>query len=291
MKTSGKIPRNGFLFFIAGLLCLMPLLPACNGATGTTTATTKTTSIPFALHVSPLHMDDAIEGANYVFLVTVDYGTMEAEKNNTETASTKTDTNTTTNTDTTTETTQTIDKNLAVISATCENAYVVVGPRAIAEGYVAEVVVVPNEGTVGSIIRVNVKAEWQGYSDTETVSLNIREKSESLEDLTSEAITIRNKFISWVATNCPELGISLNDTWFGTIVYPNTVIIKYYLFFSEKWEVGIRWNTSTTSVDWAQMYIRLRTAQFTPSRAFEMSSLSAASANIYEISPPPTVWR
>jgi hypothetical protein len=229
-------------------------------------------------------MDDAIEETNYVFLVTVDYGTMEPK-------TTTTDTHETTGNTDTTGTTQTIDENLAKISATAENAFVSVGPKAIAEGYVAEVVVVPNEGTLGSIITVKVKAEWQGYSDTETVTLNVREAPQSLEDLTSEAIDIRNKFISWVAANYPELGISLDETWFGTIVYPNTVVIKYFLFFSEKWEVGIRWNTSTNSVDWAQMYVRLRTAQFTPSRSFEIASLSATNLNIYEISPHVMVWR
>ena len=106
-----------------------------------------------------------------------------------------------------------------------------------------------------------------------------------------EAITIRNMFISWVAVNNPELGISLDEDWYGTVVYPNTAVIKYFLFFSEKWEVGIRWNTSTSSVDWAQMYIRLRTAQFTPSMSFEIDSLSATNKNIYEISPHSMVWR
>jgi hypothetical protein len=267
-------------------MVLTPLLPGCNGP-GTTTETTKTTQIPFALNVSPLHMDDAMEGVSYVFLISVDYGTMEPKTTTTETTS-PSETATTTDS---AATTQTIDKNLAVISAACDNATVSVGPKAIAEGYVAEVVVVPNEGTAGSIIRVRIKAEWQGYYDTEIVSLNIREKPETLEELTADAITVRNKFISWIATNCPELGISLEDAWFGTIVYPNTVVIKYFLFFSEKWEVGIRWNASTDSVDWAQMYIRLRTVQFTPSRSFEMASLSAPNLNIYEISPHKTVWR
>jgi hypothetical protein len=286
MKITKTVFRGCALFVLLALTALMPLLPGCNG-NGTTTETTKTTQIPFAVHASPLHMDDAIEGASYVFLVTVSYGTMKPETTTTETTKT---TETPTATDTAI-TTQTIDKNLAVISATCDNAFVSVGPKAIAEGYVAEVVVVPNEGTTGNIIRVKIKAEWQGYSDTEIVSLNIREKPESLEELTTNAISVRNKFISWVATNCPELGISLEEAWFGTVVYPNTVIIKYFLFFSEKWEVGIRWNTSTDSVDWAQMYIRLRTAQFAPSRSFEMASLSAPNLNIYEISPHKTVWR
>ena len=286
MKISGKISRNGILYFVAALLFLIPLLPGCNNGQDTPT-TTQTTSIPFAIHVFPLHMDDAIEESNYVFLVTVDYGTMEAK---TET----TDTNETTetgNTSDTTGTSQTIDANLAKISATSEDAFVSIGPKAIAEGYVAEVVVVPNIGTAGSIITVKVKAEWQGYSDTETVTLNVRTAPQSLEDLTADAIAIRNTFTSWIAANCPDLGISMDEDWFGTIVYPNTVVIKYFLFFSEKWEVGVRWNTSTSSLDWAQMYVRLRTAQFTPSRSFEISSLSATSPNIYEISPHVMVWR
>jgi hypothetical protein len=279
MKVVRTICRNFSLFAIAGMVALMPLLPGCDVTESTTGSTTKTTFIPFAIHVSPLHMDDTIEGASYVFLVTVDYGTTEVE--------TKT-TKTTGNTDATGQTT---DSTLAFISATAENATVTVGPKSIAEGYVAEVVVVPNEGTTGSTLTVTVKGEWNGYTDTETVTLNVREASGSLEELAAEAINIRNIFISWIATNCPDLGISLDEVWAGTIVYPNTVVIKYFLFFSEKWEVGIRWNTSTNSLDWAQMYLRLRTAQFAPSRSFEIASLSAASPDVYEISPPNTVWR
>jgi hypothetical protein len=284
MKISKKIFRLVCLSFLSGLLLITPLLGGCEETPDTTTAS-EVKPMPFALNVWPLHMDDAIEGANYVFLVTVDYGTMEPKTTTTE------DTTTAETGGATTETTQTIDPNLARISATAENAYISVGPKGISEGYVAEVVVVPDEGTAGSIIRVRVKAEWQGYSDTETITLNVQEKPESLEELTSEAISIRNTFISWVATNCPELGISLDESWYGTVVYPNTVVIKYFLFFSEKWEVGIRWNTSTSSVDWAQMYIRLRTAQFTPSQSFEIDSLSATNKNIYEISPHSMVWR
>jgi hypothetical protein len=223
-------------------------------------------------------MDDTIEDASYVFLVTVDYGTMEAEAETTETVEG-------------TDTTQTIDPNLAIISASADNAAVSVGPKAIAEGYVAEVVVIPQKGTTGNTITVTIRGEWHGYTDSETVTLNVREATASLEELTAEAIAIRNKFISWVATNCPELGISLEEVWSGTPVYPNTDVIKYFLFFSQKWEVGIRWNTSSNSVDWAQMYLRLRTVEFAPSRAFKMASVSAASPNIYEISPPNTVWR
>ena len=285
MKTTKIVFRACVLFVLLALTSLMPLLPGCSG-NGTTTNTTKTTQIPFSIHVSPMYMDDGIEGVSYVFLVTVDYGTMEPKTTTTEPTTTKTS-----DTNNTTTATQTIDESLARISATAENATVSVGPKAIAEGYVAEVVVVPAEGTVGSIITVKVKAEWQGYSNTETVTLFIREKPESLEELTTDAIKIRNTFISWVATNCPELGISLDEAWFGTIVYPNAGVIKYFLFFSEKWELGIRWNTSTGSVDWAQMYVRLRTAQFAPSRSFEIGSLSAANLSIYEISPHPMVWR
>jgi len=279
MKTVGKTCRSLRVpvIIISGILALMPLLPACN-STEDTTSTTRTTSIPFAIHASPLHMDDTIEGASYVFLVTVDYGTMDTEEKTTETAEG-------------TDTTQTINPNLAIISASSDNADVTVGPKAIAEGYVAEVVAVPKEGTTGNTLTITIKGEWHGYTDSETVTLNVREAPASLEELTTEAIAIRNKFISWIATNCPELGISLEEVWGGTTVYPNTDVIKYFLFFSDKWEVGIRWNTSSNSVDWAQMYIRLRTVEFAPSRAFKMSSVSAASPNIYEVSPPNTVWR
>ncbi len=263
MKITKIIFRNVVLFFITGILTLVPVFSSCD--TGGETDTTKAVSIPFAVHVSPLHMDDTIAGSSYVFLVTVDYGT---------------------------KTTETGTKaGLATISATANNATVSVGPKSIAESAVAEVVVVPNEEATGSTITVTVKAEWNGFTDTETITLNIREASSSKDELTAEAIKIRNMFVTWIASNYPEIGISLDDVWSGTTVYPNTVVIKYFLFFCEKWEIGIRWNTSESSVDWAQMYIRMRTVDFAPSQAFEIASISATTLNIYEKSPPKTVWR
>ena len=271
MKIIKIIFRKLPLLVTTGILTLMPVLSGC-GTGGDTTNTTKTVSIPFAIHVSPMHMDDTIAGLSYVFLVTVDYGTEEAAT-------------------TTTDGTETIDPNLAYISASADNATVTVGPKSIKEGYVAEVVVVPNEGTTGNTLSVTVKAEWNGRTDTETVTLNVREASSSQEELTLEAVKIRNMFIVWLATNYPDLGISLDEVWSDTSVYPNTTVIKYFLFFSEEWEMGIRWNTSTSSVDWAQMYIRMRTVEFSPSQAFEIASVSAATPDIYEISPPKAVWR
>ncbi|MFA5629464.1 MAG: hypothetical protein WC958_04365 [Dehalococcoidales bacterium] len=281
MKISRKIFKPVCLSLLAGLFLIASLAVGCDGTPGTKT-TDKTKIIPFTLNVWPLHMSDAIEGYSCVFLVTVDYGTIEP---------TTTQTSKITSTDEESKTTQVIDPSLAKISATAENAYVSVGPKGIGEGYVAEIVVVPNEGTAGNILKVRVKAEWQGFSDTETVTLKVREKPETMDDLAAEARTIRNMFISWVSTNNPDLGISLDEDWYGTMVYPDTGAVKYFLFFSENWEAGIRWNTSTNSVDWGQMYLRLRTVQFEPFRSFEIDSLTATNKNIYEISPHSMVWR
>jgi hypothetical protein len=271
MKIIKIIFRGFSLLVITGILALTPVLSGC-GSGEDTTNTTKTKSIPFAVHVTPMHMDDTIAGLSYVFLVTVDYGTQKV-------------------TTTAAEGTETTDSNLAFISASADNATVTVGPKSIAEGYVAEVVVIPDEEAIGSTLTVTVKAEWNGHTDTEAVTLNVGESPSSLEDLTLEAVKIRNMFVAWLAINYLDLGISLDEVWSGTSVYPNTTVIKYFLFFSEEWEIGIRWNTSSASVDWAQMYIRLRTVEFSPSQAFEIASISTTNPEIYEISPPEEVWR
>lgn len=270
MKIIEIIFKRFLLFIATSIMIMTLLLTGCNSAEGTTT--TQEVNIPFSIQVTPLHMDDTIVGQSYIFLVTVNYGTQDVKTE-------------------TTESSLTIDSRLVNISATAENANVTIGPAAIAEGSVAEVVVVPDEETVGSTITVIIKGDWNGVIDTETATLNIRETPSSLEEITIEAVKIRNIFIVWLESNYPNLNIKIDTLWSGTSVYPNTRVIKYYLFFSDEWEIGIRWNTSDESVDWAQMYVRLRTVEFSPSQAFEITSISAANINTYEINPPKAIWR
>ncbi|MCJ7764161.1 MAG: hypothetical protein MUO90_03275 [Dehalococcoidales bacterium] len=248
------------LFLLVGLLVTLPVLAACDGEPTETTG--KPTPVPFSIDIFPVLMEDAIAEQSCVFLVTVsDEGSVEGES------------------------------KPVYISATTTGGTVTVGPRAIAPGYVAEVVIIPDEASIGNTLTVTVEGERDGLKETETVTLAVREASPAVEGLAINAVKLLSKFIPWLAENYPDLNITDETKWAGTVVYPNAQdTIKYYLFFSEDWEVGIRWNVTTEADDWVKIYLRMRTAELTPSEAFEISSV-AADEEPHTITPPKAVWR
>ncbi len=248
-----------FIVIVAGLLVIAPILTACDATPDTTTPTSP---IPFSIDVIPVHMEDTITGQSCVFLVTVaNEGSVTGEVKSVN------------------------------ISAIAPDAKVTVGPKAIAPGSVAEVVVVPevilDTEEASRTLTITVNGERDGLKKTETVTLRVVDG----EDLVFETATeMRDKFIPWLAENYPELNITSETEWTGTIVLPNIEVVVYYMFFSEEWEMGVRWNATTEADNWVRIYLRQRTAEVSPSYAFEISSVSAQEEP-YAIEPPESVWR
>ncbi|GAI03110.1 unnamed protein product, partial [marine sediment metagenome] len=99
-------------------------------------------------------------------------------------------------------------------------------------------------------------------------------------------------FISWLAANHPEFGITSETEWTGTIVYPGIMEVSYYLFFSEDWEMGVRWHVTIVPDDWAEIYLRKRFTETQPSHAFKIDSYETyPQPEPYAINPPESVWR
>jgi hypothetical protein len=248
-----------FIVTVVGLLVTAPILTACDDTTETTTPTSP---ISFSINVIPVHMEDTITGQSCVFLVTVaDEGTVTGELKPVN------------------------------ISATATDAKVTVGPTAIAPGSVAEVVVVTevilDTEEASRTLTVTVNGERDGIKKTETVTISVVAGEDSAAETAAE---MRDKFIPWLAENYPELNITSETEWTGTIVLPNIEVVVYYLFFSEEWEMGVRWNVTTAPDDWVRIYLRQRTVEVSPSYAFEISSVSAQEEP-YTIEPPESVWR
>ena len=214
---------------------------------------------PFSLQVIPAYMEDTIAGQSCVFLVTV---TDEGEGGG-----------------------QGVN-----ISATAPGAAVTVGPQAITPGQVAEVIVVPDEASISSTLTVTVNGERDGLKQTETVTLDVLEDIYDSEGLATYAIELHDKFIPWLAENHPELGITSQTEWTGTIVTPHIMVVMYYLFFSEDWEMGLRWHVTIPPYDWAEIYLRHRTIEVAPSYAFKISSLEAQDEP-QAVEPEASVWR
>ena len=215
---------------------------------------------PFSMQVIPEHIEDAIAGQRCVFLVSVaDEGEGSGKG------------------------------EVVSISATAPGSVVTVNPQAITPGQVAEVTVIPVEASAGGTLTVTVDGEREGLKQTETITVRVWGE----DGLGSLAAEIRDKFIPWLAANHPEFGITSETEWTGTIVRPNIVVVMYYLFFSEDWEMGVSWHVTIPPHNWARIYLRHRFTEAAPSYAFEISSWSAQEEPYapYAIDPPESVWR
>ncbi len=173
------------------------------------------------------------------------------------------------------------------ISATAPGADVIIYYKDIFEGQVAEVVVMPAQASIGKTIKVTITGDRGGSTDKKVVSFEVAEGEDDRQEYAEELL---DRFVSWLAANHPELGITYNTAWNGTMVSPVWLVVSHYLFFSEEWEAHIEWHIMVPPDDWSRIDLRHRFDELAPSYAFEISSLDANSEPV-PIEPPDTVWR
>jgi len=173
------------------------------------------------------------------------------------------------------------------ISAEAPGAEVIIYQEDIFEGEVAEVVVIPAQASIGTTIEVTITGTRDSASDEKVVSFEVAEGEDDRQEYAEELL---DKFVSWLATNHPELGITDDTAWNGTMVSPVWLVVSHYLFFSEEWEAHIEWHIMVPPYDWARIDLRHRFDELEPSYAFEISSVNATSEPV-PIEAPETVWR
>jgi hypothetical protein len=173
------------------------------------------------------------------------------------------------------------------VSAKAPGAEVVIYHEDIFEGEVAEVVVIPTPASVGQIIEVTITGTRGSVTDQKVASFEVAEGEDDRQEYATELL---DKFVSWLATNHPELGIRENTAWNGTMVSPVWLVVSHYLFFSEEWELHIEWHIMIPPYDWARIDLRHRFDELAPSYAFEISSVNANSEPV-AMEVPETVWR
>ncbi len=173
------------------------------------------------------------------------------------------------------------------ISTKAPGAQVVIYQQDIVEGQVAEVVVIPTQKSIGKTIKVTIAGSQGKLTDKKVVSFKVVEGEDDRQEYAGELL---DKFVSWLATNHPELGITNETAWNGTMVSPVWLVVSHYLFFSEEWEVHVSWHIMIPPYDWAKIDLRHRFDELAPSYAFEISSLNATSEPV-PAEVPETVWR
>ena len=173
------------------------------------------------------------------------------------------------------------------ISATAPGSEVVIYQQDIVEGQVAEVVVIPAPASIGKTIKVTITGSRGSSTDKKVVSFAVVEGEDDRQEY---AEMLLDRFVSWLATNHPELGITDDTAWNGTMVSPVWLVVSHYLFFSEEWELHISWHIMVPPYDWAKIDLRHRFDELEPSYAFEISSVNATSEPV-PTEVPETVWR
>jgi hypothetical protein len=159
-----------------------------------------------------------------------------------------------------------------VLSATSPGCEVTIFPQSISPGQVAELTVMPTQANIDKNVSVTLQGERQGLKQTKTVNLEIIEWEDTLEP---EAASMRDRFVPWFSTNQPQLGITNDTVWTGTIVNPRILVVMHYMFLSEDWEMYVTWHVMVSPYDWTRIYLRPRFNQTAPTYAFEISSIQA----------------
>jgi len=118
---------------------------------------------------------------------------------------------------------------------------------------VISVTVIPDK-PMGANLTVTVYRERDGLEQAETVTLYVAEEGgvapDGGDEMGSLAAEIRDEFIPWLAENHPEFGITSETERTGTIVRPHFMVVMFYLFFSEDWEMGVSWHVMIPPHDW-----------------------------------------
>lgn len=213
---------------------------------------------PFSVVVTPENIPDAMTGQRCVFLVTIED---EGEGRGVGEA--------------------------VALSATVTGGTVTIEPQMLIPGRVAEVTVVPGSVITPPIdtLTIGVRGEREEGEQMQTVTIDLQESLTPEDDLRSMAEEIRALFVPWMAEHHPELGITQETEWIPTIVRPNIMVVMFYLFFSEEWEMGVSWHVTREPDNWARIYLRRRFSEIHPSHGFQILSWSKDGEEPYVIDP------
>lgn len=173
------------------------------------------------------------------------------------------------------------------ISAISSGAEITIVNKDILEGQVAEVIVVPKAESIGKTVAVDIEGKRGSVTDKKTVTFEVIEGE---DDRKTHAEELLQMFIPYLAQKHPELKITSDTKWTGTMVSPQWLVVSHYLFFSDEWELHIEWHVMIAPHDWAKIDLRHKTDETKPSSAFEISSVSGNTDPV-PIEVPAEIWR
>jgi hypothetical protein len=158
-------------------------------------------------------------------------------------------------------------------------------PAQLEPGTVGEVWVVADPSTVEATGSVTITGTRGDVTRTETRSLPVF----PMEDARPEARGYFDRWVSWLESEHPELGITATTDWQPVFV-STLLVVSHYSYWSEDWEATIAWHNMIAPYDWTEIHLRRRWVDAAPSLAFKVDSVIGDTVP-YAVAPPEVVVR
>lgn len=159
-------------------------------------------------------------------------------------------------------------------------------PAELGAGTVGEVWVVPDPSDVETIARVTITGTRNGQTATVERSLPIFPMA---DERRSDAKPHADRWLAWLATAHPELGITADTAWTPEFV-STLLVVSHYAYWSPDWEMTVLWHNMIPPYDWTEVQLRHRWTEAAPSLAFHIDSVKEGSEP-YAVAPPEVVVR
>jgi hypothetical protein len=180
---------------------------------------------------------------------------------------------------------------VATVTASVDGGTVAVRPAEISGAEVAEVMVVPGATTTEIELDVIIEVTTDDITHTVTKTFTVLPWE---DDRAEQAAQILGLFTSWLADDRPELGVTSETEFEGTLLAPQLLVVSHYGFFNDQWEIGLAWHVMIPPDDFAEIYLRSR-SELQPSLAFRIDSwqtaLETGDYQVSEVEPPFEVVR
>jgi hypothetical protein len=159
-------------------------------------------------------------------------------------------------------------------------------PTELEPGVVGEVWVEPDPASAETTASVEISATRDGASQTVARSIPV---FPMIDERANDARPHFERWIAWLASAQPELGIDQTTTWEPAFV-STLLVVSHYAYWSDEWEMTIAWHNMIAPSDWSEVHLRERGVDVAPSIAFRTDSVTQVSEP-YEITPPEVVVR
>jgi hypothetical protein len=137
---------------------------------------------------------------------------------------------------------------------------------------------------------VTVRAIRGAETQESVVTATVTEPIEQPDDRLITGTLMRDRFIPWLASEHPELGIDEDTVWTPRPVRPHILVVSFTMFLCEEWELVVWWHVMIPPYDWARMYLRHRSTETESSFWAEIGSVSSG-ALPQLVAPDEGLWR